>query len=387
MTERELSFQQRDPAASFSVRPVTLVMSAAMTLISIIATVTSWPVETSHVAAYLAIAVTALSAAAMSYWSNPMRAPFRTVWAFLVLVLAMSAVILSPIATWNSSWLVVHQWAPITAGLTIAQLAPYRPARELLSVTILGAISVAFITILHPAISAAGSSPLVAIVNSSLPLVALGLGGTAYARSHGRSQPTWYLRAASQDRMASPAMRERVVSSVRHEQVSILNNSVVPFFTELLERGNITGSDRDRARLISANVRATMIAEVGRSWLDAVMDHLADERGNENVPGSEAIQDHERLAAQMSTEQRIVTRALVLALFDHPGFDPDGFGILITNAGATAVVTVTAKLDADESITRSGLGPYFAVVRIAFGDLHVGFQSPALTLKFSYDHK
>ena len=50
-------------------------------------------------------------------------------------------------------------------------------------------------------------------------------------------------------------------------------------------------------------------------------------------------------------------------------------------------MTLTAKLDDDESVMRSGLAPYFAVLRIAFGDLQVSFQPPTLTLKFSYDHK
>jgi hypothetical protein len=99
------------------------------------------------------------------------------------------------------------------------------------------------------------------------------------------------------------------------------------------------------------------------------------------------VLDHDRLAAQMTTEQRIVMRAVVVALFDHPGFDPDGFAILIARDGGAASVALTAKLDDDESVMRSGLAPYLAVLRIAFGDLQVGFQPPTLTLKFSYDHK
>jgi hypothetical protein len=50
-------------------------------------------------------------------------------------------------------------------------------------------------------------------------------------------------------------------------------------------------------------------------------------------------------------------------------------------------VTLTAKLDLDESIPRSGLAAYLAVLRIAFGDLHLSFQRPTLILRFSYEHK
>ncbi|MDQ1562121.1 MAG: hypothetical protein QOE85_1462, partial [Actinomycetota bacterium] len=61
--------------------------------------------------------------------------------------------------------------------------------------------------------------------------------------------------------------------------------------------------------------------------------------------------------------------------------------ILLARKGASCRVKITAKLDKDESIQRSGLAPYFAVLRIVFGDLQVAFQSPTLTLRFSYDHR
>jgi hypothetical protein len=117
------------------------------------------------------------------------------------------------------------------------------------------------------------------------------------------------------------------------------------------------------------------------------MDHLAEDRGDPTVPGSEVVQDPQHAASGMTTEQRVVIRAVILALFDHPGFDSDGFAILITMDDSTASVTVTAKLDDDESVNRSDLAPYLAVLRIAFRDLHVGFHRPTLTLKFSYEHK
>ncbi len=38
-------------------------------------------------------------------------------------------------------------------------------------------------------------------------------------------------------------------------------------------------------------------------------------------------------------------------------------------------------------LPRSGLAAYLAVLRIAFGDLHLSFQRPTLILRFSYEHK
>jgi hypothetical protein len=161
----------------------------------------------------------------------------------------------------------------------------------------------------------------------------------------------------------------------------------VPFFSGLLSRGQIASSDRVAARDIAASIRSVMVADVDRSWLDSVVDEIATERLNVGVPGSEVVEDPHRLASGMTTEQRIVVRAVIIALFDHPGFDPDGFAVVVARDDDWAVVTLSAKLDSDDSIPRSGLAAYFAVLRIAFGDLNLSFQRPTLILRFSYEHK
>ena len=130
-----------------------------------------------------------------------------------------------------------------------------------------------------------------------------------------------------------------------------------------------------------------MVADVDRSWLDTVVDQAAGERDDPSLPGSEVVQDYERRASGMTTEQRIVMRALIFALFAHPGFDPDGFAVVITGRAKVSDVVLSAKLDADDSIPRSGLAAYFAVLRIAFDESQLAFQPPTLTLRFSYGPK
>jgi hypothetical protein len=83
----------------------------------------------------------------------------------------------------------------------------------------------------------------------------------------------------------------------------------------------------------------------------------------------------------------VVAVSFIVAMFDHPGFDPDGFAILLTRRGSSCLFTLSAKLDNDESMLRSELAGYFAVMRIVFNDLQLIFQSPNLTLRFSYEHK
>jgi hypothetical protein len=387
MSEQGLSYQQLDPVGSYGSRPITLVLSLGIIAVAAGSTALGWSVVTEPVAALLAVATTAASVLGIVYWSSPLRAPFS--WAGFLVVAGFAActLVLAAAATRGRSVDLVQDWAPIAVGLILVELSSYRPAQELIAATSLGGILSAFLSILTPVLTGFMLPPLVTVLDAALPIVALGAGATAYSSVVSRSLRRWYSGTGAPERSISPAMTDRVVRSVHDDRVTILNDSVVPFLTELLARDAITVHDRERARAIAATIRTAMVADVDRTWLDTIMDHLADERGDVSMPGSEVVLDHDRLATRMTTEQRVVIRAVVVALFDHPGFDPDGFAILITSDGHGAAVTLTAKLDDDESVMRSGLGPYFAVLRIAFDDLQVAFQPPTLTLRFSYDHK
>ena len=387
MTNTGLSYQQLDPVGSYGSRPITLVISMGIVALAAGATIVTWPAVSNPLAAFLAIAATSASVLGIMFWSSPLRAPFRWSGFLVVTIFAGVSLVLCALSTWNSSTNLADRWAPITVGLILVQLSSYRPARELIAATLLGGILAGFVAVLHPAVGGFALPPLVRVLDAALPLVALGAGATAYSAVLVRSLGQWYARSGINERSVSAAMEERVVRSVHDDRVSILNHTVVPFFTGLLESDAVNETDRARARSIADTIRSAMVADVNRSWLDAIMDHLAVDRGDSTVPGSEVVQDPQRAASGMATEQRIVIRAVILALFDHPGFDSDGFAIMIVREGSVAVVTLTAKLDDDESITRSGLAPYLAVLRIAFRDLHLTFQPPALTLRFSYEHK
>jgi hypothetical protein len=387
MSERALSYQQLDPVGSYGSRPITLVISVGIIVLAAGATALTWPVLSNPLAAFLAIVATAVSALGITFWSSPLRAPFRRSGFLLVVIFAGLSLVLCALSTWDVSAGLVEQWAPFSVGLILVQLSSYRPARELIAATLLGGLLAGFVAVLHPASGGFMLPPLVRVLDAALPLVALGAGATAYSAVLVRSLGQWYARSAITESAASAAMKDRVVRSVHDDRVNILNHTVVPFFTEILDRNSISRKDRLRARSIAGAIRSAMVADVDRSWLDSILDHVALQRGDSTVPGSEVVQDPHRAASAMTTEQRIVVRAVVLALFDHPGFDSDGFAILITREGRSAVVTMTAKLDDDESVTRSSLAPYLAVLRIAFGDLQLAFSRPMLTLRFSYEHK
>jgi hypothetical protein len=305
----------------------------------------------------------------------------------IIMLLAISGLVLCSAAMWSRPVTVVAHWAPITVGLILVQLSSYRPARELAAMTLISSAAIALVVGINPVAFHAQAPALVLILGQALPILALGAGAAAYSSSVVRSLGRWYSQPRSLGQMASPAMKERIVESVQHDRISILNDRVIPFLSDVVSNGVVTVDNREEARAIADSIRSVMVADADRSWLDAVIDQVARDRGDSATPGSEVVQDEHRLANSMSTEQRIVVRAVLIALFAMPEFDADGFAVVIVREQGVAAVTLTAKLDLDESIPRSGLAAYFAVLRIAFTDLSLSFQRPTLTLRFSYEHK
>jgi hypothetical protein len=387
VTSSGKSYQQLDPVGGYSARPVTLLGCAGVIIYAAVETVVGWAGVSIPAVEFLALAATALAAVGVVYWSSPLRAPFPRFGFVIIALLAIAALTLDAVASWSGAVLPPGEWGPVVFGLTMVELSPYRPPRELAIATVFGGVVAGFIAVLHPSSLSSDSPIIVTLVATVIPLVSLGFGSAAYASAL-RSPLSWLLPESDlAGRAASEELRENIMRSVQLDRAGILNRTVVPFFADIVKRDTITRADGIEAKEISASIRAVMVADVDRSWLDYLIDQIAQSREDGSLPGSEVVQDSERLAASMSTEQRVVTRVLLVALLGHPGFDPDGFAILLTRKGASCHVTITAKLDHDESIQRSGLAAYFAVLRIAFGDLQVGFQAPTLTLRFSYDHR
>jgi hypothetical protein len=381
------SFQQLDPVGGYSVRPVTVLLCILIFLYATGSTVGGWQADTVPWLAFAALGVSALSSVGAIFWSSPLRAPFSNRGFLWVVGGATLAMVLAAAASWLSDPVLGAAWGPAAVGMSIAQLAPYRPARHLVAATVLTALVGVLLVVVRTGAITHHKPVLVAVVEVTVPLVAIGLASAAYAAALGRSVDGRKASAIREALSVTDQLREGIVRSVQHDRVSILNLHVVPFFADLLQRDTVRKRDRERALSIADSIRAVMVADVERTWLDAIVDEAGRRRLDDSVTGSEMVEDDSRLAVAMNTEQRTATRALLVALFDHPGFDPDGFGIVLTKDRSRTVFTLTAKLDNEESILRSELAPYFAVMRIMFATLQLTFQAPTLALRFSYEHK
>lgn len=374
------SYQQLDPVGGYSTRPITLALCFCVILYSAMSLIIEGGVTIPALAVVSVVLFTA-TAVGIGHWSSALRAPFSRNHFLAVMCTATAGMAFGSISSWGNQ--PNSALGPIGVGAVILLLAPYRPSKDLLGATIITSVFAAFLVIIRPGLENVDKPILVTIVESIVPLVAIGLASRAYARVH--SERHALARAVEPE--AIDTIREGIARSVQVGRVSILNRSVVPFLTDLLQRGEITDGDRAQAGAIADSIRSLMVADVDRSWLDGVIEEVGQSSGHGSPPTSEVIQDDQRIASAMTANQRSVTRALIAALFGHPGFDADGFGILLIRRNDECVFTLSAKLDGVESLLRSGLGAYFAALRAMFPDLHLTFDQPTLTLRFSYDHK
>jgi hypothetical protein len=332
-----------------------------------------------------ALGAVCVGAALIVYWSSSLRAPFPVIIYVVVAVLGVTAVALSSAGIWLGETGIRRNWVPLACGLLLVQLAPYRPPRQNFATAVLAGVSAAFIGLLQAFQGQTTDPVIVVVVTSAAPLLAVALAGAAYSAVVGHSL---YRSQSSADRAASrtaSGLRGGIAKTVRDDRVTILNRDVIPFFTRVLNREDVSDADRERARAISNSIRSLMVADVDKSWLDVAVIESLHSRPDSDESHHIVVQDRHRLAAAMTLDQRTATRAFIVALGGRPGFRSDGFGITLTLRQGRCHVLVTAQLLGAAVAQRSDLAPYLAVLRIQFSDLRARSTTSNLTLKFSYE--
>ncbi|MES1169561.1 MAG: hypothetical protein ABUL47_02615, partial [Leifsonia sp.] len=127
------------------------------------------------------------------------------------------------------------------------------------------------------------------------------------------------------------------------------------------------------------------VAEADRRWLEQVVEHTVNAQEREHV--ANFVNDPYRLAPMITTRQRTAVRALLVALFDEPGFDHQSFSFDFARDRGRCLGVLTASVDSFDYTMRTSLAPYFAVMRVVFTDLHIEFTQSKLELRMSYEQQ
>ena len=383
----ERAVQQRDPLAALIGRPTSYL---AAVMVPTYAAGTTWLSRDSIATptlALLALLCVAVASVALVVQSSPLRAPLTARTHVVIVGSALAALLLSALSMWDTDAYLRDDWGVPVVGLYIVALAPYRPAKELITSGVLSAIFAGFVAVLQ-ADSFVTVAPVGAfVIVAAAPILAMSLAAAAFVEVLVRSLDRWRVRASKAFTAMSGERGESIARSVQQDSVTVLNQEVVPFFTALLEGAVVDEATRQRAREISAEVRATMIADVDRTWLENVVEQTGRVLDGRSDAVSTVVRDEQRLAEHMSTDERTAVRAFIVALHDDPSLSDDGAEIVISRDGKRCEVVLRATLYSDLNVLKGALGPFLAVVRVMFSDLQVEHEQPALTLRFSYEQR
>ena len=219
--------------------------------------------------------------------------------------------------------------------------------------------------------------PILFALVSMTPILAMSLAAATFGRHLIAGLERWRRHAGRAASNFAEVNTDWIARSVQQDRVTILNQEIVPFFAAVLHKGAIDEDDRERARQIAEAIRAIMVAEIDRSWLDAILEQLE----------GRSASDPARLAAQMTTDQRAAVRATLLALTGLTSYEAGSLGVALTRRGTLVDVFVSATLSNADSAARGEIAPFLAVLRIVFQDFRVAFSGPRLALRFSYEYR
>jgi len=409
--QRPDATQQRlDPIGGLAVWPLAPVTALIVLGYAVYSTLTQAG-EVQH-ELFTALAVVSLAGAAgLLVWASlPESAPFQARSSLLMVGLALLAYVLEQVGMWGHNASVHNDFGQIALGLLLLALAPFRPWREIALLAVIGAVVVACGAWAQAVFFGTGTPALFAIL-AAVQLLAPALAGAAYCRQVVKSIRIWQTDAGRSIRLDTEANRAPTARAVVQQRLSDLDAHVLPFLSEVLARGNVTAVEIDRARRLADEVRAALVAETDRTWLD---DLVARESAAlaASAPTADAtafglplVHDDERRAARFTSRQRAAFGALVVMVCAHPGFDPSSLMIGIStadradptfnpddaeespHAAGAAVVRLEASVALPARQLRAVAHPFIAVLRVEFSRVHVTVRGRLLTVSFDAAHR
>ena len=370
MTPGSLTPLQLDPLGGMTARLITLSCVVIAALVAAGMSITNWAQVAYPALQVLALIVLAAASVLMVISTNPYRTPLShgrmvTIWSMLALVTLLDAA-----SQWGTNTSVRDDWGPIVFAIVILMSGSYRPAREILRMTIAACVVLLAAAALQVA-TRYQTQPFLYLVSPIIyatPVFATGVAAAAFSRSLVVHLLAWRTAAISAQRDVIDDLRSGLVPSVRNERLAMLNAEVVPFLRELVGRGELRAADSDRARELAGGLRAMMLPESGSNWLETVTDEVIDP---------------DLLAERMGNEQRGSLKALLSALRDSGLIGHGRIGVRIRSQETTAYLRLTAPV-VDAGTLRTTLAPYFVVARGFFPRAVLEIERTELTLELHY---
>jgi hypothetical protein len=266
--------------------------------------------------------------------------------------------IVSAIGYTNIVFSIELWWAPFGVALVLASLAPYLPARLLVTLG-LGAIAVtspiAYL-IVHDDVPNWGPVATVLIIISPIASGIVASATFSYVVVS-RMQPL--IEKRSEVLVSADAARDESTETAERVRLAQFTARAVPFLEAVAQQGVVTKADRALAGQLARRLRDDLVTQSNVSWLDSV------------ASGSRLVViDPERRAGKMRAAQRTALRALLQAILDTPGTDAGSLLVELRSApdGSTAV-GVSLDMELPEGRRIMHLAPYYLTLSTAVNDL------------------
>jgi hypothetical protein len=379
----ERTRQQLDPVGALPTRILAVVLSVGALVYGVVMTIHTADQMVSPLLAALALVLLAAASLTVGLASSPHRAPFTAGTHMLVQFLAVGSVAVSAASQWGANRFIQDDFGSVSIGLLILALGVYRPARELASMGALTAIFVGFITLLKVPSLETDAPAVVFVLLAMAPVLALSFGSAAYSGRLVQELEKWQVHSAQSVASVPSQLMSDISKSVRQDRVDILARDVFPFFNSILDKGSATEADRVQAREIAESIRALMVAEADRTWLEVV----AADDGVTPAEMHRSVVDVDGRATSMVAGQRTVLRALIVALHEDVSLVPGSMNVTITGTDTVNSGSLVARLGGANDDPLGAFLPYFAVMRVVFRELQVEYQDHELTVRFSYEQR
>jgi hypothetical protein len=297
--------------------------------------------------------------------TSPFRPAFSMRSLTVVYLSALAAVVFNSAAQWGSNAVVRDDWAPLALATITLTLGSYRPAREIVLFSALTATVVGALGLVQADTFRSDIPELVYALIPATPILAAGVAAAAFSRSLVGSLLDWRSSAGAREASARiDAQQAEPAAPARASHLVHLDEHVIPFLQVVSRGSELSEADGARARTLARELRALMMIDTERSWLERIVRRVDD-------PG--------RLAERMVGSERGFLRAVVAHLRHSEVFDDETIRLTLREepAGCTVTVEVESRPGRDP---RVHLAPYIAVAHSLFSGVDWQISGATLTL-------
>jgi hypothetical protein len=349
--------QEVDPLSWFAGPRLPMMFAIAAVIQGVAITILFWDHWSNVALQFVAMAFFLLAGWRTSAHAQPNRQRLGAREAAVALVIGTLGLVISSIGTVNSTVPLQQWWPGIALGATLASLAPYSSARQMIRYSIPTVVAVGIDGGLVFSTIKNYWPTLGIIVISTGPVVVASVASIVFCYVVVERTLAFLETSAGDEEAYSAA--EPMDDDEALDRIARVSARVAPFIEGVARSGAITPTDRALAAQIARTLRSELVTVTDRSWLDT----LAQNTGM-------VVSDPRRLADGMNVSQRAALRGLLVAAHDSSVIDQQTVLIeLRAQPDGSTAVALSIDLDLPEGRRLRRLAPYYLTLMTTVDDL------------------